>query len=116
VQYLPETTQGAVVQPIGSQGVLVVGTDTQRGISRLDQVGGVVRVLVGGPIWALVGDCRGSVGPVEGSVCGVGGALLERGRGAQWGSQRASLRACACGVQLRVLALALAVLHPGMVG
>ncbi|KIY99022.1 hypothetical protein MNEG_8940 [Monoraphidium neglectum] len=37
VQYLPETTQGAVVQPIGSQGVLVVGTDTQRGISRLDQ-------------------------------------------------------------------------------
>jgi hypothetical protein len=39
VQYLPEATQGVVVQPIGSQGVLVVATDTQRGISRLDQVG-----------------------------------------------------------------------------
>lgn len=38
VDYLPETTQGVVVQPIGSQGVMVVGTDTQRGISRLDQV------------------------------------------------------------------------------
>lgn len=37
VDYLPETTQGVVVQPIGSQGVMVLGTDTQRGISRLDQ-------------------------------------------------------------------------------
>ncbi|KAI8475323.1 MAG: CGLD23 protein required for cyt b6 assembly [Monoraphidium minutum] len=37
VQYLPETTQGVVVQPIGTQGVLVVGSDTSRGISRLDQ-------------------------------------------------------------------------------
>ncbi len=38
VAYLPENTQGVVVQPIGKQGVLVVGSDTQRGISRLDQV------------------------------------------------------------------------------
>jgi hypothetical protein len=39
VEYLPENTQGVVVQPIGSQGVLVAGSDTQRGVSRLDQVG-----------------------------------------------------------------------------
>lgn len=36
--YLPEGTQGVVVQPIGSTGVLVVGTDTVRGIGRMDQV------------------------------------------------------------------------------
>lgn len=39
VQYLPEATQGVIVQPVGSRGVLVVGTDTLRGLSRLDQVG-----------------------------------------------------------------------------
>jgi hypothetical protein len=39
VQYLPEATQGVVVQPLGSDGVLVIGTDTLRGLSRLDQVG-----------------------------------------------------------------------------
>lgn len=38
VEYLPEATQGVLVQPVGSQGVLVVGCDTVRGISRLDQV------------------------------------------------------------------------------
>jgi hypothetical protein len=38
VQYLPEATQGVIVQPLGSAGVLVVGTDTLRGLSRLDQV------------------------------------------------------------------------------
>jgi hypothetical protein len=42
VEYLPETTQGVVVQPIGGQGVVVVATDTQRGLSRLDQVWGCV--------------------------------------------------------------------------
>jgi hypothetical protein len=40
VQYLPEATQGVVVQPLGSDGVVVVGTDTLRGLSRLDQVRG----------------------------------------------------------------------------
>ena len=37
--YLPEGTQGIVVQPVGKAGVLVAGTDVVRGISRLDQVG-----------------------------------------------------------------------------
>lgn len=37
VEYLPENTQGVAVQPIGSDGVLIVGSNTQRGISRLDQ-------------------------------------------------------------------------------
>lgn len=40
VSYLPPNTQAALIQPIGSQGVLVLGSDTQRGFSRLDQVGG----------------------------------------------------------------------------
>ncbi|GLI68176.1 hypothetical protein VaNZ11_012516 [Volvox africanus] len=35
--FLPENTQGVVVQPVGDQGVLVAGTDTVRGFSRLDQ-------------------------------------------------------------------------------
>lgn len=35
--FLPENTQGVLVQPVGSQGVLVAGTDTVRGFSRLDQ-------------------------------------------------------------------------------
>lgn len=38
IGYLPEATQGVIVQPLGSAGVLVVGTDTLRGLSRLDQV------------------------------------------------------------------------------
>eukprot|EP00775_Hariotina_reticulata_P011129 gene11129-11283_t len=37
VGYLPEATQGVIVQPVGSEGVLVVATDTLRGLSRLDQ-------------------------------------------------------------------------------
>lgn len=37
--YLPSNTQGAIIQPIGSSGVVVLGTDTQRGFTRLDQVG-----------------------------------------------------------------------------
>lgn len=41
VQYLPEATQGVIVQPLGGDGVMVVGTDTLRGLSRLDQVRGV---------------------------------------------------------------------------
>ena len=36
--YLPEGTQGIVVQPVGKLGVMVAGTDTIRGISMLDQV------------------------------------------------------------------------------
>ncbi len=44
VQYLPEATQGVIVQPIGKEGVMVVGTDTLRGLSRLDQVGVIVRL------------------------------------------------------------------------
>ncbi len=35
--YLPEGTQGVAVQPVGKQGILIAGTDTIRGISRLDQ-------------------------------------------------------------------------------
>ena len=35
--YLPETTQAAIIHPIGSDGVVVVGTDTQRGFTTLDQ-------------------------------------------------------------------------------
>jgi hypothetical protein len=38
--FLPEGTQGIVVQPVGKLGVLVAGTDTVRGISMLDQVRG----------------------------------------------------------------------------
>jgi hypothetical protein len=36
--FLPENTQGVAVQPIGNRGVLIAGTDTVRGIGRLDQV------------------------------------------------------------------------------
>jgi hypothetical protein len=43
VEYLPEATQGVLVQPIGNQGVLILGCDTVRGISRLDQA----RIWVG---------------------------------------------------------------------
>ena len=35
--YLPPNCQAALVQPVGSHGVLVVGGDTQRGFTRLDQ-------------------------------------------------------------------------------
>ena len=35
--YLPANCQAALVQPLGSLGVLVVGSDTQRGFSQLDQ-------------------------------------------------------------------------------
>ena len=35
--FLPEGTQGVVIQPIGKSGCLIVGTDTVRGISQLDQ-------------------------------------------------------------------------------
>ncbi len=38
VRYLPENTQGVLVQPAGDMGVLVAATDTQRGFGRLDQV------------------------------------------------------------------------------
>lgn len=39
-QYLPDNTQGVIVQPIGDQGVLIAATDTQRGFGKLDQVCG----------------------------------------------------------------------------
>lgn len=35
--FLPEGTQGVVIQPVGKFGCLIVGTDTVRGISQLDQ-------------------------------------------------------------------------------
>lgn len=35
--YLPSNTQAALIQPVGKTGVIVVGGDTQRGFSRLDQ-------------------------------------------------------------------------------
>ena len=34
----PDNTQGVLVQPIGGEGVLIAGTDTQRGFGKLDQV------------------------------------------------------------------------------
>lgn len=37
-EYFPENTQGVLVQPIGEDGLLVCGTDVQRGFGRLDQV------------------------------------------------------------------------------
>ncbi len=36
-EMLPENCQGAIVQPIGDQGVMVLATDAQRAYSRLDQ-------------------------------------------------------------------------------
>lgn len=36
--FLPEATQGVVVQPVGKDGVLIAATDTVRGFGRLDQV------------------------------------------------------------------------------
>jgi len=36
--FLPENTQAAIIQPIGSQGVLIAASNTQRGFTRLDQV------------------------------------------------------------------------------
>jgi hypothetical protein len=35
--YLPENTQSAIIHPIGKEGVVVLGGDTQRGYTRLDQ-------------------------------------------------------------------------------
>lgn len=48
-----------IVQPLGSAGVLVVGTDTLRGLSRLDQVyhmfeGSLNSVM----LWVTVGGCN----------------------------------------------------------
>ena len=37
LRYLPENTQGVLVQPAGEHGLLVAATDTQRGFGRLDQ-------------------------------------------------------------------------------
>ncbi|KAL0032202.1 hypothetical protein WJX77_010710 [Trebouxia sp. C0004] len=34
---LPENTQAAIIQPIGSEGVLIAASNTQRGFTRLDQ-------------------------------------------------------------------------------
>jgi hypothetical protein len=53
VQYLPEATQGVVVQPLGSDGVVVVGTDTLRGLSRLDQVSLSVWQAVARLLWCM---------------------------------------------------------------
>lgn len=35
--FLPENTQAAIIQPIGSKGVLIAASNTQRGFTRLDQ-------------------------------------------------------------------------------
>jgi hypothetical protein len=35
--YLPKNTQSAIIHPIGKEGVVVLGGDTQRGYTRLDQ-------------------------------------------------------------------------------
>jgi len=36
--FLPENTQAAIIQPIGSEGVLIAASNTQRGFTPLDQV------------------------------------------------------------------------------
>lgn len=36
--FLPQNTQAAIIQPIGSEGVLIAASNTQRGFTRLDQV------------------------------------------------------------------------------
>ena len=38
LEYLPANTQSVVIQPIENKGVVVVGTNVQRGFSKLDQV------------------------------------------------------------------------------
>ncbi|KAL3161893.1 hypothetical protein ABBQ38_008980 [Trebouxia sp. C0009 RCD-2024] len=35
--FLPQNTQAAIIQPIGSEGVLIAASNTQRGFTRLDQ-------------------------------------------------------------------------------
>ena len=37
--YLPTNMQSVLVQPVGNEGVLVLGSDYQRGFGRVDQVG-----------------------------------------------------------------------------
>ena len=44
--FFPENTQGVLVQPIGSEGILIAGSDTQRGFSRLDQVSWAIAEIV----------------------------------------------------------------------
>jgi hypothetical protein len=45
-------SQGVVAQPVGSRGVLIAGSDTVRGISRLDQASGISG-------WCLLTDQSG---------------------------------------------------------
>lgn len=37
IDMLPENCQGAIVQPIGEEGVMLLATDAQRAFSKLDQ-------------------------------------------------------------------------------
>lgn len=71
--YLPPNCQAALIQPVGPQGVLVVGGDTQRGFSRLDQVGvgwvrGAGAGCGNGQGWLAMAGMAGSWGCVPGSA------------------------------------------------
>lgn len=74
-EYLPENTQGVLVQPVGDEGVLVVATDTQRGFGRLDQVRAAgcikqagLRIMQG--VVRRHARCRGAKWPcLNSSVC-----------------------------------------------
>lgn len=71
--FLPENTQGVVVQPVGSRGVLIAGCDTVRGVGRLDQVGARRFVLA----------ARATPAAVVGQTCVMWGRLLPAGLGGE---------------------------------
>lgn len=75
--YLPPNCQAALIQPVGKDGVLVVGSDTQRGFSRLDQVREVV--MRDAVLWL---ECANWVKTAEAAVVGklVAVTCLRSGR------------------------------------
>lgn len=81
VEYLPDTTQGVVVQPVGSQGVLVAATDTQRGVSRLDQA------WIAAIADKLEVSLEGYSAPQSGVGFGGGGGGGGKGGGGKGGKQ-----------------------------
>ena len=72
--YLPPNCQAALIQPVGKDGVLVVGSDTQRGFSRLDQV------RVQGRLFAVVGclSSNPTLRAVAGDACTTGCTEMHR--------------------------------------
>ncbi len=57
--YLPANCQAALIQPVGPQSVLVIGSDTQRGFTRLDQVGAAARCQLALPLAIPRPPCPG---------------------------------------------------------